>query len=319
MSRDPRASFWIIVYFAQLFTKISKKILRDEDKCGDSRKWKKHWVAVQKNWNFEKIHFFWASLRVFEYIKLLSRISNSARQSAEHGAQAHQITGAYGNGEARKLQRKVKDRNTKKRGAWRGSNSLHSRHICVALQIYIGWVADLQQNPKLLQDFLARSRSDHAQTCTDSQPKCAASLVKVSPLDSIFTACKSGKTENLLFIFRPGPSFTPKYSLFHFFDDKIEISCIFCPRMIWKIKNQKKVLEDTLRFRILVHVRTSPLKKNPLYLTTTLMIKFPLFRCALVIASKSAHLHVSGFDGADQDWISPTRSLPQQYFLWNLS
>ena len=113
MSRDPRASFWIIVYFAQLFTKILKKILRDKDKCGDSRKWKKHWFAVQKNWNFEKIHFFGASLRVFEYIKPLSRISNSARQSAEQGAQAHQITGAYGNGEARKLQRKVKDRNTK--------------------------------------------------------------------------------------------------------------------------------------------------------------------------------------------------------------
>lgn len=198
---------------------------------------------------------------MLEHIKPLSRPPKSARQSTECEAQTHQITGAYGNGEARKLQRKVKDRNTKKRGSWRGSNSRRSRHYCVALLTYIGWVADLQQNPKLLRDFLARSRSDHAQTCTDSQPKCAASLVKVSPLDSIFTACKSGKTENLLFIFRPGPSFTPKYSLFHFFDDKIEISCIFCPRMIWKIKNQKKSLEDTLRFRILVHVRTSPLNK----------------------------------------------------------
>ena len=200
---------------------------------------KKYSSCCSKNWNFEKKANFWVCSWVLEHIKPLSRPPKSARQSTECEAQAHQITGAYGNGEARKLQRKVKDRNTKKRGAWRGSNSLHSRHICVALRIYIGWVADLQQNPKLLQDFLARTRSDHAQTCTDSQPKCAASLVKVSPLDSIFTACKSGKTENLLFIFRPGPSFTPKYSLFHFFDDKIEISCIFCPRMIWKINNQK--------------------------------------------------------------------------------
>ena len=66
-----------------------------------------------KKLKFRKNSLFGASLRVLEYMKPLSRISNSARQSAEQGAQAHQITGAYGNGEARKLQRKVKDRNTK--------------------------------------------------------------------------------------------------------------------------------------------------------------------------------------------------------------